>query len=170
MARREVLLLLLVPLVAVPFLAPGTPECTPVPITQPSLCGDGVIAGIEECDGDELAGSSCAEFGFDGGELGCDDSCQFDTSGCVTWGCGNGAIEGDEVCDGDDLANASCETQGFDAGTLACDANCQLDTSGCVTWQCGNGTAEGDEECDGDDLRRATCESRGFAGGNLSRS
>jgi cysteine-rich repeat protein len=45
-------------------------------------CGDGVKSGTEQCDGDDLGSRTCPDFGFDGGELACASSCEFDTSGC----------------------------------------------------------------------------------------
>jgi len=51
----------------------------------PVICGDGKIEGEEQCDGDALDGKTCVDVGdFDGGTLGCADSCAFDTSGCTS--------------------------------------------------------------------------------------
>jgi hypothetical protein len=51
------------------------------------VCGNELIdvAG-EECDAGDLAGRSCADFGFDAGSLSCSGSCKYDTTACV--GCG----------------------------------------------------------------------------------
>ena len=50
-------------------------------------CGNGVIEGTESCDGDDLAGTECADVGdFVGGTLSCDDACEFDTSACAVMG------------------------------------------------------------------------------------
>lgn len=50
---------------------------------QEARCGDGVAyQGVEECDGFDLSGMGCADFGLDGDGLTCDASCNFDTSGC----------------------------------------------------------------------------------------
>jgi len=51
------------------------------------FCGDGVVDGMEECDGANLGGESCADFGLAGGQLSCDGQCRFDKSGCG--GCGD---------------------------------------------------------------------------------
>lgn len=48
-----------------------------------SVCGDGIIEGDEDCEGDDLAGHTCESLGFLGGELSCDDDCSFDISGCI---------------------------------------------------------------------------------------
>jgi hypothetical protein len=46
------------------------------------LCGDGVIDEPESCDGLDLAGNDCEVMGYDGGMLGCTDTCTLDLSGC----------------------------------------------------------------------------------------
>ena len=48
-----------------------------------SNCGDGIIAGSEECDGPDLTPLDCSAFGyFGGGKLSCDDDCTVNTLGC----------------------------------------------------------------------------------------
>lgn len=49
-----------------------------------NVCGNGVLeAGFaEQCDGANLGGKTCADFGFDLGELACAATCEFDTSSC----------------------------------------------------------------------------------------
>lgn len=106
-------------------------------------CGNGVIEGDEQCDGEDLGGANCAGIGFDGGELGCDENCYFDTLACSV--CGDGVIEGAEECDGDALGGASCAELGFGGGSLACDEQCAYDTSGCDDAVCGDGICAGDE-------------------------
>ncbi|TVR03630.1 MAG: lamin tail domain-containing protein [Deltaproteobacteria bacterium] len=50
---------------------------------EPDVCGDGVATGFEVCDGPDLGGLDCEDFGFREGELGCDEDCMgFDTSEC----------------------------------------------------------------------------------------
>src|SRR5439155_789732 len=65
-----------------------------------STCGSGRRDGIEDCDGPDLGGASCASLGFLGGTLACDRSCHVDTSGCLTDLCGDGVRDGIESCDG----------------------------------------------------------------------
>jgi hypothetical protein len=50
----------------------------------PPMCGDGNIDDQEVCDGDQLGGKKCTDFGtmYGGGTLMCFDNCTFDTSGC----------------------------------------------------------------------------------------
>lgn len=52
---------------------------------EASVCGDGVVERPEEvCDGEELGGANCEDFGFGGGTLACSPSCaSFDTSACT---------------------------------------------------------------------------------------
>ncbi len=46
------------------------------------VCSNGVVEGAETCDGKDLDGQSCADFGFGGGTLSCDGACQLDLSDC----------------------------------------------------------------------------------------
>jgi hypothetical protein len=45
-------------------------------------CGNGVLDPGEQCDGDQLSGHDCQNFGYDTGMLKCSAECVFDTSGC----------------------------------------------------------------------------------------
>ena len=48
-----------------------------------SICGDGIAAGPEQCDGIDFNGEDCMSIGFDGGNLGCNlAQCQYVYSGC----------------------------------------------------------------------------------------
>ncbi|MBX7078470.1 MAG: hypothetical protein K1X88_04715 [Nannocystaceae bacterium] len=132
-----------------------------------ACCGDGNVGGSETCDGDDLAGNSCATQGdFDGGVLGCSEACDgFDVSGCTL--CGDGAAQGSEQCDGDDLLGNDCTTVpgGFVGGSLACAPDCGFDTSGCNF--CGNDIVDAGEQCDGTALDGADCLTLGHTGGVL---
>jgi hypothetical protein len=94
-----------------------------------TLCGDGVISQGEECDGDALAGASCATLGFAKGKLVC-TQCHYDTSGCTA--CGNDAINGKEECDGSDLGERTCDSLGYAGGTLTCSDKCKVTTTTCA--------------------------------------
>ena len=101
----------------------------------PADCGNGVAEGEELCDGDDLQGSDCAQFGFARGDLACDPTCNYDISGCtddVAAACGDGVVDASEDCDGEELAGADCASQGFPGGDLACAADCKFDTAGCT--------------------------------------
>lgn len=130
-----------------------------------NVCGDGHLnAGVEQCEGSQLGGQDCVSQGFDGGSLGCQTNCTFDTSSCVV--CGNGYVDGTDQCDGADLAGESCMTKGFDSGSLGCYASCTFDTSGCGV--CGNGIVDGDNACDGADLAGESCATQGWVTGTLA--
>ena len=47
-----------------------------------TVCGDGVIASGEQCDGASLGGATCASRGFSAGALSCNSSCEFNVSAC----------------------------------------------------------------------------------------
>lgn len=50
---------------------------------RPARCGDGVAqVGVDACDGNDFAGSTCATFGG-GGLLHCTSACAIDATGCV---------------------------------------------------------------------------------------
>lgn len=131
----------------------------------PIVCGDGTIAGDEQCDGEDLGGEDCVSQGFVAGALACKKDCTFDTATCATNECGNGALEDPEQCEGMDLGGETCQTQGFTLGVLACAADCTLSTAGCNNPSCGNDVVEQGEVCDGEDLGGESCVSLGNPGG-----
>ena len=47
-----------------------------------SICGDTVVEGEEDCEGEDLNGQTCEGLGFGPGTLDCDIACSFITSGC----------------------------------------------------------------------------------------
>ena len=96
--------------------------------TLSTLCGDGAVSQGEQCDGDALAGATCASLGFASGTLTC-TQCHFDTSRCSL--CGDGVINAREECDGADLGGRTCAALGFTGGTLTCTPACRLSTRGC---------------------------------------
>ena len=49
-----------------------------------TVCGDGVIASGEQCDGASLGGATCASRGFSVGALSCNSSCEFNVSACTS--------------------------------------------------------------------------------------
>lgn len=94
-------------------------------------CGNGVVDPGEVCDGSNLDGYDCIDFGWEGGTLTCSSDCtEFSEATCSNGVCGNGVIEDGEECDGIDLGGETCMTQGFVAGTLTC-SGCVFDTSAC---------------------------------------
>lgn len=131
-------------------------------------CGDGVAMPGEDCDGDDLAAQSCADFGFDDGVLVCDAACHVVTDACFT--CGDGELSIAEVCDQNQFGGATCTSLGYGGGSLLCTPDCQaIDESGCTALPtCGDGVRNGGEQCDGSDLGGATCLSQGFDMGSIS--
>jgi hypothetical protein len=127
----------------------------------PNVCGDGVRGGDEECDGTDLGGATCMDFGAFEGELACKADCVFEDCDC-DWGdgpscdppvCGNGIAEAGEACDGSDIpgwefAPTCTDVLGGDYyGPLQCIA-WEIDTSLCGT--CGDGVVQDEyEDCDG---------------------
>ena len=96
-------------------------------------CGNTVKDGSESCDGSDLGGKSCTDFGFASGTLACTVNCELNTSGCNPVVCGNGTIDAGEQCDQDNLNGQDCVGRGFDFGTLTCSAGCVFNESGCYT-------------------------------------
>ena len=147
----------------------------------PNRCGDDVVGGDEVCDGPSfLRGrKACAAVYpelFSGGQLGCTNSCQYDTSQCIPY-CGDGIIQRDktETCEhrnGEDvfpsgMTCASVMGPGS-TGTLGCSNSCHIDTSRCSKpTTCGNDALEAGEECDGKKFLQgtSTCESVGYSKG-----
>jgi hypothetical protein len=50
--------------------------------TGEPVCGNGIREGNEVCDGMDLDDMTCADHGFGGGMLMCDDSCNLDMTPC----------------------------------------------------------------------------------------
>ncbi|MBU1410941.1 hypothetical protein KKC22_05430 [Myxococcota bacterium] len=138
-------------------------------------CGDGMVQGAygEECDGTELNGATCGDFGFYQGSVTCGSDCRYVISDCSE-SCGDADIQTTfgEVCDGMNLASQSCLTLGYYGGTLECMADCgTFDITDCANvGRCGDGTLQGGfgEVCDGTALNSQTCVTRGYYGGSLA--
>ena len=87
---------------------PSNRVCAPTP----AVCGDGVVAGDEECEAGVPLGDSCTSLGFDSGTLACDGgSCSYDTSGCVGGSCGGNkaACSVDADCCSNNCRGGSCK-------------------------------------------------------------
>lgn len=132
-------------------------------VSDPSsnyFCGNGTLESGEQCDR-SVGALTCADFGFNSGELKCSNICRLDTSLCnstTTTVCGNGTVETGEQCDGNDIAITCSEVGTYSGGTLSCTSECQLDTTKCnpVT-TCGNNVIDTGEQCDGTAINK-TCE------------
>lgn len=79
-------------------------------------CGDGKIVFPEQCDGSDLNGKNCVDYGFEGGTLACNpNNCQVDVAKCVKKElCSNGI---------DDNVNSLIDCQDPDC-TAACADSC----------------------------------------------
>jgi len=126
----------------------------------PYTCGNGIREGKEECDGTDLAGKSCASFGYTGGKLSCTGGCQFNKLACCI-----GKTK--KACSAGDLYwYDSCGVK----GTLAQSCKgCGCSGTACFPCpKCGDGIKNGKDQCDGKDLGGATCSSLGKNGGTLT--
>lgn len=117
--------------------APGDATSTP-----PPPCGNGQIDAGEQCDGANLDGKTCADFGGAAGQpLSCNSQCQLVTTGCDP--CGNGQLDAGEQCDGAKLDGKTCADFGGVAGQpISCDSQCQLVTSSCMAPQMDMGMSD----------------------------
>jgi hypothetical protein len=104
----------------------------------PPRCGNGVVEGEEECDGNDLAGKTCHSLGFDSGELSCGSDCTYNVALCI--GCGNGKKDIHEDCDpsSPEPPGETCQTLGLGAGTLLCTQDCHWDESYCFKGRLGS--------------------------------
>lgn len=89
------------------------------------ICGNEIVEGSEECDGDNLNGNNCSNLGYTFGKLKCSEDCKFDKSLCgsTTSGgseetsvfdspvCGNSVNESGEKCDdGNSVSGDGCSS------------------------------------------------------------
>ncbi|MCC6523703.1 MAG: redoxin domain-containing protein [Polyangiaceae bacterium] len=79
-----------------------------------TTCGDGLVGAVEQCDGSDFGGATCASHGFDEGSLGCFNSCTVDTSGCFLLDAdADGADIHEEQAAGTDPENPDSDGDGF---------------------------------------------------------
>jgi len=105
-------------------------------VCEPLVCGDGIVSGAEECDGDNLNNQTCQDLRYyDAPGLKCRDNCTLDSSSCTGY-CGDGVINGGELCDGS-LPLGACYDFGYDAGPLGCSTACGAAFDQCarIGWQ-----------------------------------
>ncbi|MBU1535443.1 hypothetical protein KKF84_08980 [Myxococcota bacterium] len=140
-------------------------------INSNDSCGDGFVDVGEECDTDNLLGSTCVTMGYHSGDLSCSDDCRLVLESCQLSGsCGDGSLQGDfEECEGTNFNGRNCTDYGYEGGTLSCTNECTIDpTASCEGDPCGNGTVDFGEDCEGEDLADKTCSTLGYHGGTLS--
>ncbi|MBN2724737.1 MAG: hypothetical protein JXR95_11760 [Deltaproteobacteria bacterium] len=142
-------------------------------------CGNGVIDGMEECDGTDFGGEDCTTIPGDytGGDLICDSNCTIVTGGCTgnTWTCNSAYYGTDDGCDcgcgivDPDCLNSTsvvCEYEYCDSGFIVDPDENNL----CIVDPCGNGIIDAGEDCDGTELGGYDCLSipGGFESGELT--
>jgi hypothetical protein len=153
--------------------------------TFSSVCGDGTINGIEECETGKLNGQTCISQGFAGGELGCYPAgrvyaCTFDTTLCTSSGseCTESTLGASDYCQINkcgqcDVGEGDCDTDGECKAGLKCVQRSGTDYCEKAD-SCGNGFVEGGEQCDGNlkgvsgqGLDLENCQKRGYDSGEL---
>jgi len=104
-------------------------------VVDDPVCGDGIMEGTEECDGDDFGGRFCSDENplFVGGYLYCLPTCEIDVAHCELPVCGDDRAEGNEECDGYDMGDvAACTDHGFRCGYTTCEDDCTINTDDCV--------------------------------------
>ena len=91
-------------------------------------CGNGIVEGYEECDGDDFYYSNCYHFMPEEARstwdtqtqrLKCNPDCTIDASECLY--CGDGRLDPEfEDCDNETLGGASCDLVWSGGGALTC--------------------------------------------------
>ena len=143
-------------LVFLSFSLTGLSSCRlvmDVPDAPEGECGNQVQEGLEPCDGSDLHDKTCADLGFDAGDLSCKADCTFDTSLCfLSSQCGPGNCAGccapGGVCEAGDT-DEFCGSNG--GACLNCflfaDTSCR--TGLCEESPCVDGDGDGrGVECD----------------------
>jgi len=108
---------------------------TDCPCPPPPLCPDGTVDPLEDCDGNNLNGGTCALYGYTSGALRCDSECKYDFSGCGVTPCGDNLCDSaggennsncpvDCKCDND----GRCESPGENLSNCSSDCTCDADT------------------------------------------
>ena len=115
-----------------------------------SCCGDGIINGGEECDGDDLGDYTCETVnGFTGGTLGCNPDCTFKTDQCTSDEPLLTVIAHKVVCENesDDLPDWGNGGPDITASTaadyVAQHPNCHLESGWDFQWQFGSSNSPG---------------------------
>jgi len=97
------------------------------------FCGDGVLNGVEVCEGTDLGGTQCVDIsGFTGGTLACDASCGFDTSACTTTDTGQttGSVAILTTCGLQFVSGAPINYGGLIPGAESLEQQLELDNTG----------------------------------------
>jgi hypothetical protein len=97
-----------------------------------NYCGNQTKDGTEDCDGNDVGGTTCFSLGhYDLGSVSCNSDCTYNISNCV-W-CGNGIKDSTELCDGNDFGTINCKTHDDAFGLVDCNNGCDLDRTNCYS-------------------------------------
>ncbi|MFH2009224.1 MAG: hypothetical protein ABI333_21725 [bacterium] len=125
------------------------PACSILVNEEETDCGDGLVEGLEECEGPNFAGESCETLGYLWGHLVCTPLCRIETFNCHVSVCGDGYCGDDESVN---MCPADCPTAGF-CGDGKCEtAELGVGCPDCDNVECGDGycvhPVESDMLCD----------------------
>jgi agmatine/peptidylarginine deiminase len=96
-------------------------------------CGDGIVNGDEECDGDDFGGADCESLGHGPGDyLVCTVECTVDDSECPSADCGDGVVGDNEECDPCAEEQELCSDYGLGEGELGCNLDCSINPFNCT--------------------------------------
>jgi hypothetical protein len=108
-----------------------------------TYCGDNKRNGAEDCDGGDLGGQTCLSLGYDGGSLGCNVGCTYNTGTCESFSCGDGQCQAGEDscvcpedCPEDPNTCSQCECGGQGGPNCYCDIFCVLNFDCCFGGPC----------------------------------
>ncbi len=91
-------------------------------VTTP-MCGDGLVEGVEQCEGTNVGGATCVTAGYASGTVACDAAnCKLDATGCSMGTCNGAQLEYGEDCDGQAFCSAQCALFECPAGQTAFEA------------------------------------------------
>ncbi len=124
-------------------------------ISTADACGNNQLDEGEVCDNTNFVDDlTCNDFGYEDGDLTCNDCEIINVSQCEDYECNNDdELDNHEVCDGneflEDVSNDCKDYNDFTSGSLSCTSDCNLDFSSCKTT---SGIEEtcGNKECDDD--------------------
>jgi len=119
-------------------------------LPAPPVCGDGVINGVEVCDGDLLNSQTCSNFGFDSGTLSCNSECTgYDLSQCFNQPVCNTCSQCDSIFDTctEQKCHNDCGSECYYRGEIPLFEDCISLTDACSeitqcsdysNYECGN--------------------------------
>jgi hypothetical protein len=148
-------------------LGAGSCDSTGGSVAPGPSCGNGVVDGSEECDGEAFGEETCADLGFQGGTLGCEASCKLDSSSC----CNDECEEGDSICQSNRVATCTRTAAGCKQWVTGndCSASGMVcaplgNTARCRSVSCADQCTElGATHCNGNQVESCTTDAEGCA-------